>query len=241
MEENNTTEETPDAPPPPEVAAVDAPPPVPVEVASPVETEPVATVEEIAPVEEKESQRPFSERLGAPAARLRTLQGGPVVALAVATFVLFVVSVLLALMVFAPGIAPVRLGSSKAGYAAQRDLAIERVAVRFARNFMTFDYRTLDANLTQMSKDATGNFSKQLVALRKEKTVMQTLIAQKATSRGSIQGQTVESVHGDTASVRVFLNQMVTNKSHAQPSQTFRVLDFTLVRTPQGWKVDNVG
>ena len=248
MEENNETTPpptTPDAPPAPEVAPTSAPsmeapaapdgPPVPVDVAPPTEVAPADTSEVTA-----SEKTPLVERLGAPASRLRTLQGPSVVGLAVATFVFLVTSVLLALMVFAPAIAPFRLGTAKSGAIAERDLAIEKVAVRFAHNFMTFDYRTLDANLTSMAQDATGKFSSQVVSLRKDKTVTGALIAQQATSRGSVEGQSVESVHGDTATVRVFLNQVVTNKSQQQGRSTFRVFLFTLVKTAQGWKVDNV-
>jgi hypothetical protein len=168
------------------------------------------------------------------------MQGRPVLALAATSVVLAVVTVLLALMVFAPGIAPFRLGSSGAGYTTQRDAAIEKVALRFARNFMTFDYRTLDANLAAMQHDVTGNFSSQVTGLRKDKTITGELIAQQATSRAQVLGESFESLRGDTASVRIFLNQIVTNKANAQPRTTFRILNFTLVKTAQGWKVDNV-
>jgi len=234
MEDNNSNDAnvTPaDAPPVPDEA-----PPVP-EVAPAFPDEAPAAPDE-AP---KPSGPSFIERLGAPASKLRTLQGGPVVGLAVTSFVLLVVGVLLALMVFAPGVAPFRLGSSKAGFAAQRDVAIEKVAVRFAHNFLTFDYRTIDANLNELSKDSTGNFSGQLVRVRKQRDLMDTLRAHKATSRGTVRGETVESLHGDTASVRVFLAQTVANSTSSTPQTTYKDVLLTLVRTPQGWKVDNVG
>ena len=153
---------------------------------------------------------------------------------------LLVVTVLLALMVFAPSVAPFRLGSSRAGFAAERDLGIEKVALRFARNFMTFDYRTLDANLQAMSKDVTGNFLSQVTSLRKDKTITSQLIAQKATSKARILGESFQSLHGDTATVRIFLDQIVTNRTESQPRTTFRILTFTMVKTSGGWKVDNV-
>ncbi len=213
-------------------------PPVPDEAPAPVVPSDPEVVAETPPAEPKPS---FAERMGGPASRLRTMQGSSVVALAAGSFVLLIATVLLALMVFAPGIAPFRLGSSKSGYAAQRDLAIEKVALRFARNFMTFDYRTLDANLAAMQKDVTGNFSSQVTGLRKDKTITGELVSQQATSKAQVLGESFESLRGDTATVRIFLDQIVTNKANAQPRSTFRILTFTLVKTAQGWKVDNVG
>jgi hypothetical protein len=244
--EENTTNDTPAEPPP--SPAPDVAPPVETEPAKPDETTPAGTKpDEAKPDEAKTPDEPsttagpsLAERLGSPASRLRTMQGGPVVGLAAAGFVLLVVAMLLALMVFAPAIAPFRLGSSKIGYRAERDVAIEQVAVRFAHNFLTFDYRTIDANLNQLSKDSTGNFSAQLVRVRKQKDLMDTLRTHKATSRGTVRGETVESVHGDTATIRVFLAQTVTNSTSSTPSTTYKDVLLTLVRTPQGWKVDNV-
>jgi len=241
MEENNAT-------------PVDPPPAPPADVAPPVETEAPKPDESPNPDEAKPDEAPkpdespkeehagpsVMERLGSPAAKLRTMQGAPVVALAAVSFVLLVATVLLALMVFAPGAAPFRLGTAKAGYSAERDLAIEKVAVRFAHNFLTFDYRTIDANLNELSKDSTGNFSSQLVRVRKQKDLMDTLRKAKATSRGTVRGETVGSVHGDTATIRVFLAQTVTNSTSSSPQTTYKDVLLTLVRTPQGWKVDNV-
>jgi len=233
MEENNTNETN--------SIPVDPPPAPPSDVAPPVTAEPVQPDEPRKPNEPSKPDDPSAmQRLGSPAAKLRTVQGAPVVALAAACFVLLVIAVLLGLMVFAPGVAPFRLGSAKAGYSAERDVGIEKVAIRFAHNFLTFDYRTIDANLNQLSKDSTGNFSSQLVRVRKQKDLMDTLRANKATSRGTVRGETVESVHGDTATIRVFLAQTVTNSTSSTPSTTYKDVLLTLVRTPQGWKVDNV-
>jgi hypothetical protein len=219
MEENNTPDE---APP------LDIPPAV--EITPPTKEVPAA----------EEPKASVAERIGGPASRLRTLRGPPVVALAALSFVLLVCTVLLALMVFAPGIAPFKLGTTKAGSAAKRDLAIETVADRFAHNFLTFDYRTIDANLQAMGKDATGSFSSQVAGLRKDTSITGELAAQQATSSGVVLGHTVRSVHGDTAVVRVFVIRSVTNKSQKAPQNSFLALDFTLVRTSKGWKVDTV-
>lgn len=211
------------------------PPAPPVDVAPPVETNEPAKPDERPKPKEGPS---LTERLGAPAARLRTMQGAPVVGLAVAGFLLLVISVLLALMVFAPAAAPFRLGTTKAGYAAQRDLAIEKVADRFAHNLLTFDYRTLDANLQALAKDATGSYSRQIATLRKDSAIAGALSSKKATSTGTVLGQTVRSVRGDTAVVRVFMFRTVRNSSDKAAQQSVGTVDLTLVKTPNGWKVD---
>jgi len=218
MEENKEIQDAPPADAPPIAAE-----------AAPVETPPVDVAEAAPPPDEPKGPG-FVERFGA-----RT------VGLAAACIVLLLISILLGLMVFAPGIAPVRFGSTKAGYAAEQDLAIEKVAVRFAKNFLTFDYRTLESSLGGLNKDATGNFASQLRRLRGEKALIDTLKAAKATSKGTVLGQTVQSIHGDTATVRVFLIQTTTNKNSKDPSTQYRNPLLTLVKTSKGWKVDNVG
>jgi Mce-associated membrane protein len=213
------------------------PPPADVPVAAP-EALPAPVAEEV-PAKPKGPS--LFERLGAPFARLRYVQGTPVVALAVATFALFVIGVLLALMVFSPSVAPFRLGSTKAGYLAQRDLAIEKVAVRFAHDLLTFDYRTVESDLNRLQSHSTGNFVKQLKEVRGSKQVIDALKNQQASSTGTVRGASVESVHGDTATVRVFLARTVRNKGLKEPRTTLENVELTLVRTSGGWKVDNVG
>jgi Mce-associated membrane protein len=242
------TEETPTPTetPVPETPVTETPPPADVPVVEPTPDEPTPEPTPDEPkaeteAEEREPGTPFVERIGAPFARLTKVSGPPVVALAAATFVLFVLTVLLALMVFAPGAAPVRLGSSRAGYLAQRDVAIEKVAVRFAHNLLTFDYRTVDRDLNRLQADSTGSFVKQLKEVRGSKQVIDAVRKQHAQSTGVVRGASVQSVRGDTATVRVFLARTVRNIGLKEPRNTLENVDLTLVKTSKGWKIDAVG
>jgi len=146
-------------------------------------------------------------------------------------------------MAFAPSSAPIKTGNTRAAAQVNAQEDITKVATRFTGNLVTFDYRTLDSDLQRILKDATGNFQTQFhTALGGDINVFRRAIQQsQAQSTGDVKGTSVSSKDDNTATVLVFVSQTIRNKTHPAPRTELRLLELTLVKTPQGWKVDNVG
>jgi hypothetical protein len=115
------------------------------------------------------------------------------------------------------------------------------VAERFARSLVTFDYRTLDADIKRIQSDATGNFRNELASVLGggAGVFKDALTGAQAHSSGKVRSVVVTSVGADTATAVVVADQAISNKE--TPTQTVtRRLHLTLVRTSSGWKVDSV-
>jgi Mce-associated membrane protein len=180
-----------------------------------------------APEPPKSLKTPLGERIRLPALTLTT----------VPTVILGVLVILLALMVFAPGILPFKVGAARTATKADTEADIERVSSRFARNLLTFDYRTLDEDLRRIAQDATGNFEREFEGVS---AVSGNVIEAKAVSKGEVQGVSVSSQTGDSAVALVFLRRSIDNEEQDEPRTQFQFLELTLVNTAEGWKVDDV-
>jgi len=156
--------------------------------------------------------------------------------------VLLITTILFGLMAFAPQSAPIKNAATKTAAQATSQEEITKVASRFTASLVTFDYRTLDSDLQRILKDATGNFQTQFhTALGGDLNVFRRAIQQsQAQSTGDVKGTSVSSVDENTATVLVFVSQTIRNKSHPAPRTELRLLELTLVKSAQGWKVDNV-
>jgi Mce-associated membrane protein len=159
------------------------------------------------------------------------------------TIVFFITTVLFGLMAFSPSAAPIKNSTTRAVAQATSQEEIGKVATRFTSNLVTFNYQTLDTDLKRILKDATGNFQTQFhTALGGDINVFRRAIQQsQAQSTGDVKGTSVSSRDDNTATVLVFVSQTIKNKTHPAPRTELRLLELTLVKTPQGWKVDNVG
>jgi Mce-associated membrane protein len=161
--------------------------------------------------------------------------------LGIGSGILAVVVLLLALMVFAPGIAPVKLGAVADATKTKEAEAVEVVATRFSESLYSFNYRTIDADLKAIRKDATGNFSNELEQVLGEVDVFKKAIVDaKGESTGEVQGVDVRKVSGNTATARVFVVQSIRNKKNPKSRQQVSAVELTLVKTSDGWKVDDV-
>jgi hypothetical protein len=180
---------------------------------------------------------PATERAPQPISQ-RARRRPSLVQLLIATNVaLVIIVVLLLLMVFAPSIAPLKLGAARSAIEAETDRDIERVASRFARNFLSIDYRTLDADFSDIQKDTTGK-------LRGDLSRILNLIREpyrntKSTSSGRVTDVQVLSRTEDTASVGVVVELTVRNEKQRRPQEATRSMELTLVKTSSGWKVSD--
>jgi Mce-associated membrane protein len=162
---------------------------------------------------------------------------------AVTTVIFLITTILFGVMALRPQSSPIRTNTTRLAAQASTDVEITGVAKRFTGNLVTFDYRTLDADLARILKDATGNFKNQFhTALGGDLNVFRAAIQKsEAQSTGSVRGVSLSSKDNDTASVLVFVSQTIRNKSHPAPRTELRLLEVTLVKQSGGWKVDNVG
>lgn len=131
------------------------------------------------------------------------------------------------------------------GAVALRGDATDQVAVvakRFASNLMTFDHRTLEADIADIEADSTGRFRQQFAAaLGGSITVFRDAIRQaEAVSEGTVLGVVVAGVDGETATVLAAVDQRITNAETTDPRTLRRLLELMLVDTSDGWKVDGV-
>jgi Mce-associated membrane protein len=163
------------------------------------------------------------------------------IGLGVATGVVAVALILLALMVFAPGVAPIKLGAVRDAQAAAEQTAVEDVATRFSEALYSFNYKTIDADLERIRDASTRNFSRELNEVLGEVDVFKKAIVDaRGESSGTVQGADVREVDDDTATARVFVVQTIRNKKNPQARQQFSAVELTLVRTSAGWRVDDV-
>ena len=158
--------------------------------------------------------------------------------LVAATAVLAVIAILLGLMVFAPSVAPIKLGSARLAAGAGDVKEIETVSRRFAENFLTIDYRTLDADFERVRADTTGKFRNELDGSLE--LVGDLLRKAQSVSKGDVSEVTVLSRDAETAFVSAKVNRTFTNERIANPRPRQHTLRITLVRTASGWKVDDL-
>lgn len=119
---------------------------------------------------------------------------------------------------------------------------VAEVAERFTQNLITFDYRTIDADIERIREDATGSFQGELdVAFRGDiEAFREALREARAESSGSVLGSIVQSLEADTAGVLVVADQRIQNEETPEPRTIPRRIELTLVETSEGWKVDRV-
>jgi Mce-associated membrane protein len=158
--------------------------------------------------------------------------------LGAATAILLVLTILFGLMAFAPQIAPIKSSATKLAAKAQEDEELKAIAKRFATNFVTIDYRTIDADLKRMTADATGNFREQLE--RTIDAIGTQFKKSKASSKGKALDSAVLSHEEGSALVQVLLQRTKRNVDTKGSESGNQIVNVALVKTPEGWKVDNL-
>lgn len=215
---------------PPEPTS-EAPPPLPGEQPAAPVPEPLTPTADLQPAPVGSGEQAAVQRTP-PSLRDRVLSA-PVLLGAVS--VLAVIAILLGLMVFAPGTAPIKLGSART--VAESD-EIESVARRFARNFLTIDYQSLDEGFDRVLADSTGAFRGKIENLLE--VVGDLLVKAKSISVGRVDDVTVVSRRDDTAMVTARVSRTITNARRQDARPTQHTLLITLVRTASKWKVDDL-
>lgn len=174
------------------------------------------------------------------AGRLRRLRARltAVRVLAATTVLLGVAVVLLALMVFAPTIAPLKLGSARLAAQAGDDPEIAAVAERFLESFLTMDYRTLEDDYDRVVAETTGSFSRQMQSVRT--ALAEILVKARSVSEGEVTSLRIEERDGPNATVRAHVRRTIRNRNVPDARPTTHEILLQLIDTSAGWKVESM-
>ena len=158
--------------------------------------------------------------------------------LAVVTGLLFVTTVLFGLMAFAPRLSPIKSGSAKLAVQAMEREDLQTLASRFAKNFVSINYKTIDRDLERMTADTTSAFAEKLE--RTIEAIGEQFKQRKASSSGEALDAAVISQTDDSALVQVLLRRTKRNVGTKGPETGNQIVNVTLVKTDDGWKVDDL-
>lgn len=157
------------------------------------------------------------------------------------TVVLLITTILFGLMALAPGSAPIKTTTTRKAAEAGVADAISTVASRFAENLISYNYKSITADLNKLQQDASDAFSKQYhSALNGDiRAFRKRVIDERASSTGDVKGTTLLSEDEDTAAVLVFASQTVRSKRISGGASRYIIIELTILETPDGWKVDS--
>jgi Mce-associated membrane protein len=163
--------------------------------------------------------------------------------LTILVVILSITTLLFGLMALWPQAAPIRTSATRAAAQAQSEDDIVDVAKRFTENLTTFDYKTAQADFEEILELTTDGFASQFSSALKGdiNSYRKRVQDQQASSTGEVKSVSVSSRDNDTATVLVFATQTVRNRQQPQPRTQVALLELTLVRDGDDWKVDNVG
>ncbi|MEX0873701.1 MAG: hypothetical protein WD646_11550 [Actinomycetota bacterium] len=159
------------------------------------------------------------------------------------TVILFITTVIFALMAFAPGAAPIKTTSTRRAAEVSTEDKIIEVATRFAENLITFNHRTIDRDAERTLEDATQQFASQNQTALSGGTYDQFRAMTKrneSVSTGEVKSAALTSRDDATATVLVVTSQTSDNKDREQRTR-LQVIEITLVEGSGGWKVDKIG
>jgi hypothetical protein len=140
-----------------------------------------------------------------------------------------------------PSSAPIKTGALRQAAQTSTEDSVRSVATRFATDLVTFNYQTVDSDITKLERDTTQNFqhTTQGALHGTVDQFRQSIVSKQSVSRGDVKGTAVTSIDNDTATVLVVVVQTFRNATTPQTTN-FHVLELTVVNN-NGWKVDQVG
>jgi Mce-associated membrane protein len=136
------------------------------------------------------------------------------------------------------------LGVLAARYKAELDrernelAEVQAVAARFSEAFFTYDYRTLEAGLQRITRDATPKYAREFKQLYNT-SISTLLTATKARSVGTVTDVFVGPVDDETASVMTVATVAREGIAGRLPLAG-QYLQLDLVKRGGTWRVDNV-
>jgi hypothetical protein len=146
-------------------------------------------------------------------------------------------------MAFAPSSAPIKTQSVQRAAQGDTEETIKDVATRFTENLLTYKYQTVDADFTQALRDATTQFAtRPLGAFGGLSTADAKAQAKTnlSTSSVDVKGVAITSREkNDAATALVVMYRTYRGKKAVANASGLKVIELTLVNSPDGWKVDN--
>lgn len=119
--------------------------------------------------------------------------------------------------------------------------AVETVSAEFIVEFTTFNDQTLGQQSEKLKRLTVGGFREEYLELVNDEAYRKYLTDLKGDSKGRIISLAVSKIGKDEAKVIAFVDVSTVNKDRPNsPEVAAARLDVTLVKTKDGWKVDNV-
>jgi len=128
-------------------------------------------------------------------------------------------------------------GSSSGPSSALRQSALD-TGRRYALDFSTYDYRTIDADFGRISAELTPGFRSQYQAT--SASLRSIVVQYRGVATATVQGIGLASITDKQAVVVVFLDQQVTNTSTKTPRIDRNRLQITLQRNGSGWLMSDL-
>jgi Mce-associated membrane protein len=143
----------------------------------------------------------------------------------------------LALAVAVTGAVLAGRGPDTAGRRAQ----VVSVSRRFAIALGSYDYHHLPEDVAAVKALSTPGFGRQYDAALGSPASQRSLLADQSVSRASVAtGPFVAELAGDQADTFTVLHQLLSGRDLAQPVGRTERVELDLVRTPSGWRIDQV-
>ena len=160
---------------------------------------------------------------------------------ATTTAIFLITTLVLLWTVLHPSSAPIKTGAIRQAAQTSIEDQVKTVASRFATNLVTFNYQTVDSDISKLEQDTTSRFAttSQDALHGTVDQFKANIIAKQSVSKGDVKGTAVTSLDNDTATVLVVVVQTFHN-STTKETTNFHVLELTIVHN-SGWKVDQVG
>lgn len=114
------------------------------------------------------------------------------------------------------------------------------IARRFAAHLTNYAHDTIDADVAEVLSLATGKFREDYRRIIGGPAFRERLKEVAGSSVGKVRSVAITSLEKDSATVVAVVDHETSNKNLETPRVAVNLLEFTLVRTPEGWKVDDV-
>lgn len=120
--------------------------------------------------------------------------------------------------------------------AARAGTAARQAATAEIQQILTYDYRTINADLARASNDTTGEFHQQFGTLSGQ-IIVPAAAQQQTVTRATVPDASVISATSSQVVVLMFVDQSTSSKSQRQPQQVASQVRVTMQQAGGRWKV----
>lgn len=118
--------------------------------------------------------------------------------------------------------------------------SVEKVSKEFIVAFTTFSDSSIGQQSDKVKELSVGGFREDYLSLVNDENYRKYLTDLKGNSSGKVLNLAIATMHPDQAKVIAFVDVTTVNRDRPEPQVVENRLELTLVKTPDGWKVDDV-